>query len=242
MKHFFDKRIVVLVCLNLGLYAAILLLDIRKAANLPETYDLIRSVLKYAAIVSCLLMCFFAFSHSRRKTAQIQALVFCFTLGADFFLLFTGYFEAGVSVFLGAHICALIRYRRQWLLPACIIAAALFAALALLLPVLSFAEPGAVLKAALCTAYGTLIISVTVSTFHSPQPQNSALFSRLGMLLFIMCDVNVMINNSLQESILYTPSVVLMWAFYLPAQTLLALSATDFPLIEHRGQTADAPL
>ena len=297
-KLFSDKRIFVLICLNAALYAVFLTLDIRNANGFPEVFEYADSILKYAAIVSCLLMCLFAFSHSSRRAARIQAIVFCFTLGADFFLLFTDFFAAGVFVFLGAHICALIRYRRRWLPRVCILAAALFTIALLLLSGPFNADTGTALTAALCFAYGTLIISVTVSTFHpehparreySAQPKYSAntedsshsvlpelsapsehsayyehseqprgnpaasdsqppqespaasgplppresiFFSRLGMLLFIACDINVLLKNIIPRgNVLFTVSIVLMWAFYLPAQTLLALSATDLPLI-----------
>ena len=71
-----------------------------------------------------------------------------------------------------------------------------------------------------------LIISVTVSTFHAPQPRLNTLFSRIGMCLFLACDVNVAIFNALPAGLpTHTASIVLMWFFYLPAQTLLALSA-----------------
>ena len=229
MKFFSDKRIFVLVCLNLVLYIIILILDIRIASGFSQTPLFLDGVFKYPAIISCLLICLFTFSHSRKEAARIQAVVFCFTLGADFFLLFTDYFAAGVFVFLGAHICALIRYRKQWLLPVGIGAAALFIIIILLQQKLFHTNPDVALTSALCFAYGALIISVTVSTFFAFQPRTNTIFSRLGMLLFLVCDVNVLIYNLFPPvGGLYTVSIVLMWAFYLPAQTLLALSATDF--------------
>ena len=207
MKAFYDKRIFVMVCINAALYVLILITDI--------------DYLKYAAIIACLLICIFGLSHPRRRVALIQTVVFGFTLAADFILLFapSPYFATGVFVFFGAHICALIRYRPRWVLPACICAAA-----ALLI---TMAGMKMATEAAASCAYAILIISVTITTFFAEQPRINKLFSRLGMLLFIACDINVAAFNALLPGGAgHAAAGFLMWAFYLPAQTLLALSAT----------------
>jgi len=232
MKRVSDKRIFILLCCNAFFYITIVTLDIINAGvGVTATQGLVCDAFKYLAIISCLLICLFARSHTRRKVARIQAIVFCFTLAADFFLLFTPYFLTGVLCFLGAHTCALIRYKPKWILPAGICAAAFFAATLRLAPRLLHIEPRLALIAAACVAYTVLITSVTVSTFHSPQPRENTIFSRLGMILFLACDINVAIFNTLPTgSAPHTASIVLMWFFYLPAQTLLALSAVDLPL------------
>ena len=218
-----------LVCINAALYIFIIILDSMNASgDITRRQGLVCDFMKYAAIISCLIICLFARSHSRRQVARIQAVVFCITLVADFFLLFTPYFTAGVLVFIAAHTCALLRYKPRWALSAGICAAALFASAFLLMTPLFHPDPGLKLVVASCIAYATLIISVAISTFHAEQPRLNTLFSRAGMLLFLACDVNVAIFNALPAgSALHTASIVLMWLFYLPAQTLLALSATD---------------
>jgi hypothetical protein len=233
MERITDKRIFILVCLNAVIYVFILILDILKTGNgITAAMGLASDFLKYAAIVSCLIICVFALSHDRRKVAQIQLLVFCFTLAADFFLLFTDFFSAGLLIFIGAHMCALYRYKPSWLLPVSIITAALFAAILLFLPKIIPADTALTLIIAACFAYTLLIVTVTVSTFHSPQPRQNELFSRIGMLLFLGCDFNVLFFNALPiGSHIHTLSIVLMWFFYLPAQTLLALSTANLPLI-----------
>lgn len=224
-----DRRIFLLTCLNAALYIPIVVLDTMRAGGgvtLAQGYAC--DYCKYAAIISCLIICVFAYSSTRRRAARIQSIVFCITLAADFLLLFSPFFTAGVIVFLGAHLCALIRYRPRWALPAGACAAALFTAIMLYLPYRLHADTQSALFAAVCLAYALLIISVTVSTFFAEQPRRNSLLSRLGMLLFIACDINVMVFNTLPSgSAPHTAAIVLMWAFYLPAQTLLALSAAD---------------
>ena len=50
--------------------------------------------------------------------------------------------------------------------------------------------------------------------------------TKLGLLLFIACDINVGLNNvHLIEGIDYTLVNFLMWVFYLPSQVLLSLTS-----------------
>jgi len=227
MKRFPDKRIFFLFCLNAALYVFIVVFDTMKAvSNIAPSLGLVCDALKYAAIISCLIICVFAYSRSRERTPLIQTIVFAVTLGADLFLLFTPYFTTGVFVFIGAHLCALIRYKPRWALPAGICAAAVFALVMLFAPRVLHANAGLTLFIAVSSAYAIMIISVTVSTFFAPQPRINTLFSRIGMCLFIACDINVAIFNAMPAGApAHTASIVLMWLFYLPAQTLLALSA-----------------
>ncbi len=47
-------------------------------------------------------------------------------------------------------------------------------------------------------------------------------------LVFLGCDLNVLFYNVLPvTSAFHITAIVLMWLFYLPAQTLLALSASE---------------
>jgi len=181
---------------------------------------------KYAAIISCLIICILAYSRTRERTPLIQTIVFAVTLGADYFLLFTPYFTTGVFIFIGAHTCALIRYKPRWSLPAGICAAAVFILIMYFVPRVLHANANLTIFIAVSTAYAIMIISVTVSTFFAPQPRINTFFSRIGMCLFLACDINVAIFNAAPAGIpAHTASIVLMWLFYLPAQTLLALSA-----------------
>jgi len=231
MRHFPDIRVFPLVCVNAALYVLIVIFDVMRAAsNITPAMGLLCDVLKYAAIISCLLICIFSYTRTRERTPLIQTIVFCITLVADYFLLFTPYFVAGVIAFIGAHSCALIRYKPRWIVPVGACAAAVFLLVTLMAPGILHLNTELTLFIAVTATYAVLIINVTVSTFHSPQPRLNTLFSRVGMLLFLACDVNVMIFNAVPAGYpAHTASIVLMWLFYLPAQTLLALSASKWP-------------
>ena len=231
MKLFPGKSVFTLVCLNAALYVFIVVFDAMKASvGVSPSQGLLCDFFKYAAILSCLIICVISYKMTRERTPLIQSIVFCFTLGADLLLLFTPLFAAGVFIFLGAHTSALIRYRPRWALPAGICSAAVFVLAALFATKILHANSELTLVISVCAAYAVLIISVTISTFHSPQARVNTLFSRLGMCLFLACDVNVAIFNAMPAGHpAHTASIVLMWLFYLPAQTLLALSAVKWP-------------
>jgi hypothetical protein len=241
------KRILICVIINAALYVCFVALDIADAAGLSVTPALLPDVLKYAAIVSCLMITLFATLSSRaqatlssraqardpwqhRRSARIQSVVFAITLVSDFLLLFTDHFAAGLLVFLFAHLTALFRYRPRWV-PLFAAAAGALCLAALIARRSSDPAYQALPVILLCAAYAVLIIGVTISTFHAEQPRINTLFSRIGMILFLCCDVNVFLSNLLTAGDAFNdPARILMWVFYLPAQTLLALSAVPLPL------------
>ncbi len=89
--------------------------------------------------------------------------------------------------------------------------------------------------------YFICILSNTFSairvTFRDRSSRNNLLYG-LGMLLFLLCDINVGLFNlsgfiALPKdiySVIYFYSSILMWAFYAPAQVLIALSCHSFKL------------
>jgi hypothetical protein len=181
-------------------------------------------------------------------------------------------FSLGMAVFLGAHACAVLRYGgrpafRKMLIATGIAAGATAGVL------LAAGEWESIIYrhsdgladdfyefigdftyyletfafAIFLIAYIMLIIAATVCAFRRRQARVNNVLSRLGMCLFLCCDVNVLLMNIRDEQIAQAalghagpPTIpaltgVLIWAFYLPAQTMLALSAGDYEAI-HRNE------
>ena len=230
------KRIIILGVINVVLYVGFVTLDILGAKGVSVTDISPSNEMKYATIVSCLLITIFSYflgkrnsvSAERLRAAHVQSIVFGITLVADFFLLFTDYFVIGVIVFLFAHSVALYRYNPGWVPFLASISGALCIA-SLVIMGFYHSDKELLYFALLCSAYAVLIIGVFVSTFHTEQPRINTLLSRIGMILFIGCDINVFLSNFLHaSSVFFGPALILMWVFYLPAQTLLALSVVSF--------------
>jgi len=243
MKQFLknDRLITALLFLNLALYVLFVALDLRGLTGagpgpLYQNAALAVSapgLLKYVGIVSCLLIALRARRDPwRARDGDLQAAVLAITLIPDFLLLFTDFFAAGVIVFFAAHLTALYRYRPRWFPAGLVIA---------LCAIFLYAFPSLAPEAAasafyplrgappllmLVIGYALLILMVTVGAFHASQPRINNLFSKLGMCLFIGCDIHVALLNGLPASAPYhAVAGVVIWIFYLPAQTLLALSA-----------------
>ncbi|MDR3225469.1 MAG: hypothetical protein LBT52_04125 [Clostridiales Family XIII bacterium] len=248
-----------LIIVNAVLYTLFLIMDIydirlfSSSAIIGERISselyLSSAFLKYVSICVC-----FAISQvvllrtSRERDARLQVLIFGFTLIADYFLLFTDYYVTGMIIFCAAHVSAILRYSNMMIVK-------LVAGLALIIPAVPIAasliswtmgsgssdgdSPGAyfheVILLAVGLYYSALIIAATIATFVRRQPHVNNILSRLGMILFVLCDINVLILNlsnfggpgELATEPPY-PAHIIAWVFYLPAQTMLAISAYDF--------------
>ncbi|MDI9497192.1 MAG: hypothetical protein QM270_01735 [Bacillota bacterium] len=91
---------------------------------------------------------------------------------------------------------------------------------------------------ALATAYAVLLLTAVLYSWRTSGelPRNASCHIagraeryawRAGMLLFLACDLNVLLFNLLPAtSLLWRLASVLMWFFYLPSQLLLALAPT----------------
>lgn len=183
------------------------------------------SVLKYVSMVLCMALVVSSRSLWQKRDAGLVLIALVFTLAADMFLLFTSHFVIGVCVFCGAHLTYLLRYCRKVFVPAVVLtggilalvgAAALFGATQVLLYIVG-------------GLYAVLILGVTVTAFTSSLPRTNGRLASAGMVLFLLCDVNVLLFNTLSaDTALYSAARVLMWFFYLPSQVLLALSCYDW--------------
>ena len=196
------------------------------------------ALLKYAGITSCLLIALRVRRDPwRGRDGDLQAAVLAITLAPDFLLLFTDFFAAGVIAFFAAHLTALRRYRPRWFPAGMAIAICAVVVYALLNLAPLVPKAAAASEAAqplrgvsplliLVTVYALLITAVTVTAFRAPQPRPNRLLSSLGMCLFLGCDVHVALFNGLPAAAPYhAVAGAVIWIFYLPAQTLLALSA-----------------
>ncbi|MDR0519722.1 MAG: hypothetical protein LBG82_06700 [Clostridiales Family XIII bacterium] len=211
--------------------------------------------LKYAGICVCLAIALLVLRRTPRGTvphrrdAGHQVAILAFTLVADFFLLFGKYFEFAnsdwryeylawtLTIFCVAHAIAIHRYgggKVMWVMLACAGLGHTPAAKFLISEIPALGSQNADYYDALLSLivlYAALIIAATVTAFVRKQARANNLLSRLGMALFVLCDMNVFLWNAREMGAL--PDIpawtyILMWAFYLPAQTMLALSAWDF--------------
>jgi hypothetical protein len=226
-----SRPLILLVTVNAALYALFMIADVCGISYPPlpggsatATAGLQSIHLKYASVCVCLAISVIALRQTPyKKDARRQIEIFAFTLAADYLILFTPHYAMGVAVFCGAHLTAVERYGGAG--TARLMAAVAGAAAA----AVGFAASG--LLPAAAAAYAVLITAATVCAFRRKQARMNNVMSRAGMVLFMLCDVNVLLWNMRQAAnIAAIPewTGTLMWAFYLPGQTMLALSAYDF--------------
>ena len=191
---------------------------------------------------TCIILCFFIallsrnnpFDRYNMKLLQIGLLL---TVIADFFLLILDdYYPFGVAIFTLAQITYSIRYdiknTKNTIKNYTVVFMILFFIYAfvnmsirieLLVPI------------SLC--YGTCLITnvhKAITVFKKNlYPKLNARMVALGMILFLLCDINVLLYNILKytnqtEGIMYIISSFSMWLYYLPSQVLLALSGYNY--------------
>lgn len=83
--------------------------------------------------------------------------------------------------------------------------------------------------------YAYCLTSSVVEAFkvyrYKRYPKPNRYMILIGMILFLLCDINVAIYNIFNEGLLYSISSVSMWLFYLPSQVLLSLSGYDYKFL-----------
>lgn len=181
--------------------------------------------LKYAALLFCLLLSLDGCSGRDGRTVSLALLL---TALADLFLLVLDrYYAAGVAFFCPVQILYALRLRRmaphqlplwpRFLLSGGALAAVTAAGCLELLTVL------------VCFYFPQLVCNAFESLRLTPERRNR-LFS-LGLWLFLCCDICVGLHNLAFYLPVSMPALasfvqVAMWAFYLPSQVLIVLSAS----------------
>jgi hypothetical protein len=221
-------------------------------------------VLKYASLCVCFALSLTVAQRTPYvRDARRQIVIFSFTLVADYLILFTPHFAAGIAVFCGAHLTAIDRYAGAAVAKRMAVAAGAAAAALIIISLIythhyapgnpgdiNYVKPGlagwigqyAVPIAAV--VYAILITAVTIAAFKRRQAHANNILSRTGMVLFLLCDVNVLLWN-MRSMAGFTEipawTVTIIWMFYLPGQTMLALSACDFDTAGQQPLTTSGP-
>lgn len=164
--------------------------------------------IKFASIIFCAVLSTIGKNHW--KTAGQWITVVC-----DYFLLFTTKFSFAVFLFILVHCCYIlsqINKKRQTSL-ILLLAASIF----------SFLEFPILIK--LCIIYvlifSTNLITAFCTLLKTPNIPSCMMF--VGLILFAICDINVVIYNLFDSTI----SHFLIWLFYCPSQFIIALSHQD---------------
>ena len=214
MKQIFKSRLNAFFIIGIIiLYIAFLSIDVFSAPGLlPTRY------LKYTTIILCFLLALNLHRNSiNKQDSKYVVIAFIFTLIADIFLLFTGNKIAGIFFFCLVQLTYLKRYNIR------LFKFGIFVSTVAIMIHLFTSFDQLYIIAGL---YAPLILVCAISTFRTKLPKFNLYCTRIGMILFILCDIHVAMFDQLSRASSYHHfASIVIWLFYLPAQFLLALSA-----------------
>lgn len=192
-------------------------------------------MLRYCVMLLCALLVLTSYWNTHQAADwSLLMLAMLLTLAADTFLILSNRLLIGLLFFICVQLTYIRRYAK-WLFGGCAaavlaVAAAVAAAILLLdmeLPLLPIAAVG----------YACLLALAVVTSFGAALPLPNRRLAQAGMLLFALCDIHLALHHLLPAGFAYRAiAFQLVWIFYLPAQCLLALSATAFHPVPARLQ------
>ena len=161
----------------------------------------------------------------RRDAYLLRAGLLC-TLSADFCMLIIYNNVIGLMFFICAQTIYFFRYMSARLY-AVVLIPVLFAAYT----ALTWFTP-LTLESRLAGVYACALITSTVTAFlrRGSYPRPNRTLIPLGMLLFMLCDINVGLMNVLPDSPGKAAAHALIWVFYLPSQILLSVSGRNIEI------------
>lgn len=232
-KAYKPKTMIVLIYLIIVLYFTFLYIDLFNS----ELYR-ISAYLKYISILLCFSLSMFARGNSfDMQNAGLLNMGLLLTCLADLFLLIIDdYYEIGIAIFSIVQITYSIRYdignRKKTVRNLIFCLLALFLIYTIvhhLIAAIPFIIPMALFYG-ICLVTG--VIKAVKAYINGVFPNPNGAMAALGMVLFLMCDINVMLYNVLGtlyiNGLLYRVSSVSMWLYYLPSQLLISLSGYKF--------------
>lgn len=219
------------------LYISFLYLDIFSIHNIINS-----DILKFISILLCLIMTIISRKRSLdNKDILLLQMGMATTVLADVFLLvLDSHYELGVILFSIVQIIYTIRYSSQRKCSSIELYIYTFLILNFLYFIMRIFTDRVEYLIFISLFYGIcLIYSVyrgILAYRDKRYPKINGIMISLGMVLFLLCDMNVAVYNILGYirisggiwDFLYEISSVSMWLYYLPSQVLLSLSGYDF--------------
>ncbi len=213
------------------------------------------SVICFSSVVLALLFSLYSLAvFSRNSDGTLTTLALLFTVCADFCLvimepreqLLSMIFFSSVQLLYFARLCMLGKGKKELIIHlACRLAAI---AVALILTAIVLRDKTDSLSLVSMFYYANLLINLVYSVRYF----KSSLLLPIGLLCFILCDTLVGLSelgslylNVSEDSLIYKlthTELNLIWLFYVPSQTLLALSPIEIIMRRRNKKNVDALL
>ncbi len=222
------------------LYAVFLTLDITGLHNTLSIY------VKYIVVILCFCYALFQRRSDNKGIVFSYKAALLFTVISDFFILITDHYYYGVLTFIVVQIfytVALLQFHTKGgILIKKMSISLIKRLLAVIIVIILLDNFDVTLDRLLIVSviYFVFILSNTITAvkmaFGSPNNKSLLLFA-IGMVLFVLCDINVGLFNMSAfiplpanlARIIYEFSSILMWTFYAPSQVLITLCVSILP-------------
>ncbi len=212
------KILFIIICI---LYITFLYFDMVSIQTFIST-----EMVKFISIILCsIVSILIGKDYVNKEDKLLLQYGLCITIVADYFLLFTNYFVLGVGIFSIVHILYAIRYERNKTRFTLIRSVIIFLIITGLYLIINFFVIKVELLFLVALFYA---ISLIISVAKSIKAYKYKLFLypnkyliTLGMIFFLLCDVNVGIYNIIRltnnpeklTSLLYNTNVVFLPSF-----------------------------
>ncbi len=217
-----------LVLIQICLYITFLYIDI-----FNTKFHYLSTKFKYLSIIICFLITLIHQKKNNPKDLILLRLGLFFTVIADLFLLVYNYPAIGVSIFCIVQIFYTIRYNFTKEIKALkiriIIVFAIFV-IYIILNIFIFQEKLEIIIPITLLYFILIFLNTIKSIINLKSKKLENYLIACGMILFILCDINVGLYNITEYMSIGLPkfledfSSIAMWLFYLPSQVLLSIS------------------
>lgn len=189
---------------------------------------IISEYIKYAAILTCFLASIYATWKKRSICSLFTALALVFTCISDYFLLLShdqNLFIIGVFTFFIAQIFYALMMNKRTDGKKLTLDLFLRVSLTVILLIVSISIKLDALTTCALIYFIELLVNFIMSLVHSKENKRYLILA-LGFFLFILCDINVALNNfSIENESFKFAIYFMMWLFYLPSQVILSMNS-----------------
>lgn len=213
------------------LYIQFLYMDIFRIQSFVSS-----NLLKYTSIILCFLITLTIGKNGLSEKDTYLLRLGCFiTILADLCLLFLHYYITGIILFALVQIIYYIRYKKCKASLAIIKFTIIFLYVIFVYSILRLLSIKIEVLFVIGFFYSICLILSTLESIRAfknnfyPLPNKYMIL--IGMILFLLCDLNVAISNLIKGAnmpLIYSISTILIWFFYLPSQILLSISGYKY--------------
>lgn len=212
--------LIIFVFIEAILYASFLYFDFADVR--------IAEYIKYASILLCLVASILLIIKKRSICSVFTSIALLFTCFSDYFLLLShdnDLFIIGIFTFFIAQIFYALMLNKRSNGKRLLLDISLRVTLTVILLIVALSIKLDALTTCALIYFIELLVNFIMSLIHSKENKRYLILA-LGFFLFILCDVNVALNNlNIEGENLTFAIYFMMWLFYLPSQVILSMNS-----------------